>query len=355
MDFLQLAHKYRSNKHNVMGWFASEKLDGMRCYWDGGVSRGEIKSNVPWANLDKDARYVDEQRCTGLWSRYGNIIHAPDDWIDGLPSFPLDGEIYWLDQEGGSRQELMKIVKPLDPSSEDWAQLCLYAFDAPAYENVFQDRRIKGVNFTKYIDKDACLDWISDRLEAADISWLPQPSSYFSSIYKGMLLRLGEGSAHVLVQEEITSNAMLDDLLAEITDVGGEGLIVRNPYAIWQPQRTHDVLKIKKLDDAEGVVVGCTSGRETEKGSKLLGMMGALIIQLGNGRILELSGFTEEERELDGEEAVQYAMDHPGLTMPEWVMPKMFNKGDTVTFRYRGVTNDGIPQEARYWRTRDEC
>ena len=57
-EFLMLAHKYDVNKHHVDGWFISEKLDGMRCMWDGGVTCGLEKTEVPWANCTKDARYV---------------------------------------------------------------------------------------------------------------------------------------------------------------------------------------------------------------------------------------------------------------------------------------------------------
>src|SRR5687768_17070890 len=48
------------------GWWMSEKLDGMRAYWDG----------------------------VQLLSRLGNVIHAPDYFIKGLPKHPLDGELF---------------------------------------------------------------------------------------------------------------------------------------------------------------------------------------------------------------------------------------------------------------------
>src|SRR3954470_6697744 len=48
------------------GWWMSEKLDGLRAYWDG----------------------------KRLISRLGNEFHAPDWFIKGLPSHPLDGELF---------------------------------------------------------------------------------------------------------------------------------------------------------------------------------------------------------------------------------------------------------------------
>ena len=39
--------------------------------------------------------------------------------------------------------------------------------------------------------------------------------------------------------------------------------------------------------------------------------------------------------------------------MPTFCQGKSFKVGQTVTFKYRELTDDGIPKEARYWRRRD--
>ena len=39
--------------------------------------------------------------------------------------------------------------------------------------------------------------------------------------------------------------------------------------------------------------------------------------------------------------------------MPDWFQGRHFKRGQTVTFKYRELTSDGIPKEARYWRRRD--
>ena len=39
-EFLQLADTYNPAKHKIAGYLVSEKLDGTRCFWDGGLSRG---------------------------------------------------------------------------------------------------------------------------------------------------------------------------------------------------------------------------------------------------------------------------------------------------------------------------
>ena len=137
-----------------------------------------------------------------------------------------------------------------------------------------------------------------------------------------------------------------------------DGLIIRHPDKVWMPERVYSVLKVKPWDDAEGTVIGYITGRETDKGSKLLGMMGALILDF-NGKRLELSGFTEDERKLvvcigssagENGDAKNWAIKHPEKECPDWIEAVDFPRGSVVTFKYRGLSNDGIPQEARYWR-----
>jgi hypothetical protein len=90
-------------------------------------------------------------------------------------------------------------------------------------------------------------------------------------------------------------------------------------------------------------------------------MMGALILEIDEGKRLELSGFTDEERTLVDRrsengysDAEDWAMENPETECPEGIEAEQFPIGSTVTFRYRGKSKDGIPQEARYWRKREE-
>jgi len=160
-------------------------------------------------------------------------------------------------------------------------------------------------------------------------------------------------------------------MLTKITDEGGEGVMLRKPESTWIGERSYDLLKLKKYKDSEAMVVGYTTGRRTDKGSKLLGLMGAMILDW-NGVIFELSGFTDAERELAwyNEEyvsvnqdnvrktlkystAFNWACDNPEIECPINVIAKQFPRGSQVTFRYRDTTKDGKPQEASYWRQAD--
>lgn len=358
-EFLMLAHNYDPKKHGIAGWYMSEKLDGMRAFWDGGVSLGMPKYLVPWANCAKDSRYKEKQYATGLWSRYGNVIHAPDWWLEALPNTPLDGELYM----GASyRQDLMSIVKKQE--GDGWDDVKLHCFDIPYPEAIFADGEIKTTNLKKQIVYVECRQ-IFDSIN------LPITTNAGISFRaaKNVLQTLLEGydAAVPHPQQELPfstpdAERIVAEELVKVTDAGGEGLMLRSPGSVWKPERSHQLVKVKKLDDAEGTVIGYTTGRETDLGSKLLGLMGALILRLDNGERLELSGFTDAERVLKSWDAetygytseVDWAVQHPGQECPEWISAIAFPRGSTVTFRYRGLTKDGIPQEARYWRKRDE-
>jgi ATP-dependent DNA ligase len=200
----------------------------------------------------------------------------------------------------------------------------------------------------------------------------PTPSRReFETVYGFLTRRLEPNDVfQILEQEELPATtvaalARLDERLFEITEAGGEGLILRKPNSLWVPERSHQVLKVKKLDDAEGIVTGFTWGRETDKGSKLLGKMGALILDF-NGKKLELSGFTDAEREMalecqttapDGmpwrehyAAAIEIGRLHPGEIVQAGIFNPKFPRGSRVSFRYRELSDSGIPKEARYWR-----
>src|SRR3954469_15820234 len=112
-EFLLLAQDFDPEKHHAANHFISIKLDGQRALWDGGVSRGILKEKIPWANINKDQRYKEPPVATGLWSRYGNVIHAPGWFLDKLPKgIILDGELYL---GRGRFQECRSTVSTLVP------------------------------------------------------------------------------------------------------------------------------------------------------------------------------------------------------------------------------------------------
>jgi DNA ligase-1 len=177
------------------------------------------------------------------------------------------------------------------------------------------------------------LTWLQSRVETqSDTCYLLRQEK----------LPLDEGNANIRIAE----------FLDYVCEMGGEGVVLRNPAAAWLPKRHKGILKWKPFEDDEATVVGFTSGRETNKGSKLLGKIGALITDY-KGKRLELAGLTDAEREFASYDDSRCASHNPGQDMPPGTQGKMFKVGQAVTFVYRELTDDGIPKEARYYRRRD--
>jgi DNA ligase-1 len=102
-----LAHTWE-NDIDLAGWWMSEKLDGVRAYWDGST----------------------------FVSRLGNRYFAPDWFTQGLPPIPLDGEL-WVGRK--QFQSTVSIVRRQDQSAE-WKKVSYVVFDAPARNEPFEAR-----------------------------------------------------------------------------------------------------------------------------------------------------------------------------------------------------------------------
>lgn len=85
---------------NVGGWLVSEKLDGVRAYWNG----------------------------RNLLSRNGKILAAPEGWSAHFPSFALDGELYTARSEF---EKIQSTVMDKTPSIAAWSEINFYVFDVP--------------------------------------------------------------------------------------------------------------------------------------------------------------------------------------------------------------------------------
>lgn len=96
---LLLAVNYREAVDPAAYW-VSEKLDGVRAFWDG----------------------------TTLRFRSGRPIAAPDWFVAALPAHPLDGEL-WLGR--GRFDELSAIVRREQPDEAEWHRLQFRVFELP--------------------------------------------------------------------------------------------------------------------------------------------------------------------------------------------------------------------------------
>jgi DNA ligase-1 len=284
-----------------------------------------------------------------LWTRYFKTIQAPSWFLDALPPFCLDGEL-WLGR--GRFQELSSIVKKLEPGPE-WEQVRYKIFDLPMPSQLMKDGQIREALWEK--EMAGCYDWYVSRL--GDRS---QPYTRdFESVIRVLEKELRHNEVATLHEQVILpyntadANEAINARLEEVTNAGGEGLVLRKASSLWHPERSYNLLKVKKLQDAEGIVVGYTAGEKTQKGSKLLGLMGSACLRMDSGKEFDLSGFTDEERimhDAHGNRADDYLSSIPGQRVPENIGNKKFPRGSRVTYRYRELTVDGKPKEARYLR-----
>lgn len=312
-EYLQLAHTLNLERTVVIGRYMSEKLDGQRFMWDGGAGRGSLAKDVPYANTQKDDRYLMDQPATGLWSRYGKAIQAPDWWLDQLPPFPVEGEL-WTGY--GEFQRVSSIVRRSVNVSDDWQEVRPIIFDAPPAITLFRPRRVHPSPSVDFTIKVGAYEWWLGRNEGPN---KVKPNTPFRQRIRYLQLT----GIYPLPQTRITSTDHLNKFTDQVLDKGGEGSIIKAPNNLWVPERDRGMLKYKPYFDAEGVVTGWTPGK-----GKLEGLMGSLILESG----LKLSGFTDEERTLGPSGPVH------------------FPNGTVVTYKYRELTDSGIPKEARYYR-----
>lgn len=337
-------------KINVAGWYWSEKLDGMRAFWDGGISRGMDIESIPWANLAKSG---GGHKATGLWSRYGKVIHAPDWFLDNLAiGKPLDGEL-WTGR--GEFQRIVGITKRLPENALPWDDVKFMMFDMPSYDAWSTIGRINNphytMEFTEYIKK-----WISLRLGYIDVPIAQQPwerKPFFLVEHHLMPKVMNDvvvkHAQHTLPQQSSKAEEVISTKLAEVIADGGEGLILRRSESFWEPLRTRDMIKVTERIADEATIVGFTSA---EMG-KIFGKIGALVVQW-KGKKFKLSGLSDAEREFGSIDAINWAFSNPDTECPSWVNGKLFRVGQSVTFRYRELTDDGVPKSATYWRNPDD-
>jgi DNA ligase-1 len=358
-EFLQLAKKFTLGKDDPSGMYISEKLDGTRVFWDGGISRGLPTIEVPWASVVNpktgELKPKIKPVATGLWSRYGNPVIAPDWWLNRLPSIFLDGELF---AGRGNFQTLRSITAKDVAEEEAWRDVQFAVFGCPPAEQLFANGEIKNSNMVCDINHMYAMKFVMDRVRAGaieefmnfsacdfafeqELNYLQAALPHDDLVYLHRHVQLPDAR----VEAESHMGRFMDEVLNE----GGEGIMLRDPQAIWTPKRVKSLLKLKPFTDDQGTLTGFVSGRQTNKGSKLRGLIGAMILDY-KGKRLELSGFTDEERRFATDDMTGYAYNNPGVEMPPDFQGKHFKVDDTIEFRYRELSDDGIPKEARYLR-----
>ncbi|MBP8278148.1 MAG: DNA ligase [Propionivibrio sp.] len=240
---------------DVTRYLVSEKLDGVRAFWDGRV----------------------------LVTRGGHVINAPTWFVAHFPARSLDGEL-WAGR--GQFERTSATVRRQTPDDAEWRQLRYMIFELPQAEGDFRER----VRAMQAIVAEAAVPW----LQAVE-------------------------------QFTVRDRKELDAKLARVIKAGGEGLMLHRADAPYLTGRHDALLKMKPLYDAEATVVGHLPGR-----GKYLGMLGALRVRTEAG--------------------IEFSL---GSGLNDVVRRAPPPVGTIITYRYREVTERGIPRFASYHRVRE--
>ena len=244
----------------------------------------------PEDDIDVAAYWVSEKLdgVRALWdgeallSRRGNRLQAPPWFVAGFPALQLDGEL-WMGR--GGFEAVSAVVRRRRGSGEGWRDVRFMVFDLPAHPGDF-DERLRQLR---------------------------------------ALLGATRSPRIALVQQfRLESREELMATLSRVVAAGGEGLMLRKGNSRYRAGRSDDLLKLKRFEDAEAVVVAHLPGA-----GKYAQMLGALLVELPDGRRFRLgTGFSDAERRSP-----------PAI-------------GAVVTYKHYGHTRNGIPRFASFLRVR---
>ena len=218
-----------------------------------------------------------------LISRGGNAFAAPSWFTAGFPALPLDGEL-WVGR--GQFEGTASIVSRHTPH-EGWRRVRYMVFDLPEDDGTF-DVRLQNLHAA---------------VAASPNKFLAVTPQHKMPDHKALLEKL-------------------DTVIAD----GGEGLMLHRGDSRYHAGRSMDLLKLKRFDDAEGIVIAHNPGK-----GRLAGLLGSVTVRTAQGVIVKIgSGFTDDERK-----------NPPPI-------------GATITFKHQGFTASGKPRFPVFWRVRSD-
>ncbi|MEA2050604.1 MAG: DNA ligase [Campylobacterota bacterium] len=237
---------------NISGWLMSEKLDGIRGYWDG----------------------------KRFYTKNQKQLSVPKWFTKNFPPFALDGELW-------SKRDDFEFIQAtvLDKiPSNDWIKITFNIFEVP---------NAKG-DFPKRLQK--AKEWFEKH-----------PNRYIN----------------IIKQIACKDEQHLQNYLDKIVKLKGEGIIVKDPNQNYHTGRSPHILKVKKFQDMEGIIIGYNY----RKNSKIIK---SLKLKLKNNIEFNLGG---------------------GLSDKQRINPPKI--GTMVTFKYYGFTKYGKPKFASFLRVRE--
>jgi DNA ligase-1 len=215
-------------------------------------------------------------------SRQGNIFHSPEWFTADFPIQALDGEL-WIKRN--SFEHVVSTVRTHTPNDTAWRKIRYMVFDLPESTAIF-----------------------SNRLK----------------ILKSIISKVDSPYLKLIKQFRVDSHSSLMKELQEVTQSGGEGLMLHLGDSLYFGGRSDALLKLKRYQDAEADVIGHLPGK-----GKFTGMLGALLVRTADGKHFRIgTGFSNLERK-----------NPPPV-------------GASITYKYYGKTRNGVPKFASFLRVR---
>ncbi len=242
---------------DITQYFVSEKLDGVRGYWNG----------------------------KQLFTRQGHLINTPNWFTEHWPNIALDGEL-WIAR--GKFEQVSGIIRQQTANDDDWLKVKFMLFDIPQSKDTFEQR-------------------------VAQLKDIVRTSK----------------SSHLMMikQQKFTNNTQVMNFLDEVIAKNGEGLMLHHQNAHYKVGRNTQLMKLKRYQDAEAVVIAHLPGK-----GKFSGLLGALTVKNDDGVIFNIgSGFTKNQRQSP-----------PPI-------------GTIITYKYFGKTAKGTPRFASFMRIRTDA
>lgn len=206
----------QSSIDKVKYWYASRKIDGVRCsfYWNGKkiltASRGGGTYEFSTQHITQNSEFI------AFFKRH--------------PDYVLDGELY---KHGKQLQEISGAAR-LEKNAVDCDWLEYYIYDVMVPDKTFYDR----------------LQILKEIKEELNLGFDP---------YK--LWQVEELQLQMVPQEKVSGYDNIMELHNKYVEEGWEGVVIRNPDKVYGfGKRTNDMLKIKHYKDSEFLVTGYELG-----------------------------------------------------------------------------------------------
>ena len=193
----------------------------------------------------------------------------------------------------GQFQLAVSTVRKITPDDDAWRGIRFMVFDLPAHRGTFT-QRIPALN--------------------------------------SLVQKINQPWVQAVPQWKVVSHLALSKMLTQHVKAKGEGLMLHRGASLYSGGRSDDLLKVKTHEDAEARVVEHLPGK-----GKYTGALGALLVEMPA---------------LPGQKPIRFKIG-TGLSDAERKAPPPI--GATVTYRYRGFNDSGIPRFASFMRIRTDA